>query len=154
MASRTPTPTPNINPPPITISLTWGTRPADLDAHLSGPAGSGSIRFHLYWSNTRATPFTSISDDDGNGPETVTITKNPATGTWVAGEYHVWAHNYIGNPGFADSSAKITVKRGTQTLGVYNVADATGAPSARRLAQDLRRRPWIPTASPARRGGA
>ena len=38
----------------VTIVLTWGNRPADLDGHLSGPA-SGSGRFHLYWAN-RASP--------------------------------------------------------------------------------------------------
>src|SRR5262249_36080418 len=111
----------------ITVVLTWGASPADLDIHMSGPASGGS-RFHLYWNNRDAAPYAAISgdDDNGGGPETITIKKNPATGAWVPGEYRIWAHNYSGTPGFGDWSARVTVTRGSQQLGVYNVSSASG----------------------------
>lgn len=63
------------NPPPgaIRIVLSWGAYPSDLDAHLTGPDGSGG-RFHLYYSN-RDTGGAVLDHDDTSsyGPETVTI---------------------------------------------------------------------------------
>jgi thermitase len=102
----------------ISVALTWGASPDDLDVHMSGPTSGGS-RFHLFWYNPDAAPQVSISgdDDNGGGPETITIHTNPSTGTWVPGEYRIWAHNYSGTPSFAASSAKVTVSRGGQQLG-------------------------------------
>jgi uncharacterized protein YfaP (DUF2135 family) len=118
-------------PPPqeISVALTWGLLPSDLDAHMSGPAATGNSRFHLYWNNANAASHATISGDDHNGlgPETITIKKNATTGNWVAGEYRVWAHNYSAVPAFGDSSAKVTVTRGDQQLGVYNVSGASGS---------------------------
>jgi thermitase len=114
----------------IRVALTWGDNPDDMDIHMSGPT-SGSQRFHLYWNDRDAAPHATLSQDDsnGNGPESVTIRRNPSTGAWVPGEYRVWAHNYSGTPNFGQSSARVTVTRGGQTLGVYNVGDASGNPS-------------------------
>jgi hypothetical protein len=115
------------NLPDITVSLTWGRVPEDLDAHMSGPGPNGG-RFHLYWNNPSAVRYAVLGDDDddGFGPETITIKKNPATGTWVPGEYHFWAHNYSGSPEFDSSHARVTVTRGSQVLGTYDVSDADG----------------------------
>src|SRR5262249_33986591 len=95
--TATPTAPPSGNSQQVTVALTWGASPADLDIHMSGPASGGS-RFHLYWNNRDAAPYAAISgdDDNGGGPETITIKKNPATGAWVPGEYRIWAHNYSG----------------------------------------------------------
>jgi uncharacterized protein YfaP (DUF2135 family) len=123
----------NLTPAPasqvISIALTWGTSPDDLDLHLSGPTPNG-LRFHLYWNNPDVASYTTISEDDhdGGGPETATIGKRPSTGAWVPGQYRVWTHNYSILPGFGGSSANVTVSRGGQELGVYNVVDATGNP--------------------------
>jgi hypothetical protein len=113
--------------PDITVSLTWGRVPEDLDAHMSGPGLDGE-RFHLYWDDPTAVRYAVLGDDDDNGfgPETITIKKNPETGTWVPGEYRFWAHNYSGSPDFDTSHAKVTVSRGSQVLGTYDVSDARG----------------------------
>lgn len=126
----------NLAPPgptaDITVALTWGSSPADLDVHLSGPALGGG-RFHTYWNDANAAPHVGMSadDHDGGGPETLTIRRSPATGNWVPGEYRIWAHNYTGTPGFAGSAARVTVMRGGTQLGVYNVANASGTSTLR-----------------------
>jgi thermitase len=124
-------PPPTGNDQEIKVSLTWGVLPLDLDAHISGPMPTDSSRFHLYWNNANAASHATISGDDNNGlgPETITIKKNATTGKWVAGEYRVWAHNYSGTPNFAGSTARVTVTRGSQQLGAYNVSDADGSPN-------------------------
>ncbi|MDP2172863.1 MAG: hypothetical protein Q8M98_04415 [Candidatus Cloacimonadaceae bacterium] len=69
------------------IVLTWGSRPHDLDAHLSGPHPD-SGRFHLWYRNRvliAGRDFLDRDDMDGYGPETVTIYK-PAAGEYA---YHV-----------------------------------------------------------------
>lgn len=63
----------------VRIVLTWGETPADLDAHLTGPDGSGG-RFHVYFSNRGSldsSPFAAldVDDTDSFGPETITITQ-------------------------------------------------------------------------------
>lgn len=72
----------------VRIVLTWGRVPADLDAHLTGPNGPGEAgRFHAYWSNRldpNAAPFAGLDLDDtnGNGPETITVTRLHAGGVY------------------------------------------------------------------------
>jgi hypothetical protein len=67
--------------PEVRIVLNWGSAPADLDAHLTGPNAPGVAgRFHAYWSNRldpAAAPFAGLDldDTDGNGPETITLTR-------------------------------------------------------------------------------
>ena len=81
------------------------------DAHLSGPDGQGD-RFHLLFTNRAQppVPFASLDTDDTSsfGPETVTI--GTTAGAFVAGDYHVWVHNYVAST-FAGSSAVVTVLR-------------------------------------------
>jgi hypothetical protein len=95
----------------IVIILQWSTEPADLDAHLSGPDGAGG-RFHVFFINrgNSPVPYASLDRDDrdGQGPEVLSITKSGAA--FVAGDYHMWVHNYIGSS-FAGSSAVVTVLR-------------------------------------------
>jgi uncharacterized protein YfaP (DUF2135 family) len=118
---------PSASAQPISVALTWGASPADLDLHLSGPL-SGTQRFHLYWNNPAPAPQVAFSGEDANGygPETATIQRVPNTGAWVAGQYRFWVHNYSSTPGFGGSSARITVTRGGQQLGAYDVASASG----------------------------
>lgn len=77
-------------PPPgtIRIVLSWGAEPSDLDAHLTGPDGTGN-RFHLYYSS-RDTGGATLDHDDTSsyGPETVTIA------TSRDGIYRYSVHNY------------------------------------------------------------
>jgi len=95
----------------IVAILQWAAQPTDLDAHLSGPDEQGG-RFHLFFANRTQPPVPYASLDTDNttsfGPETLTISKS--AGAFVAGDYHVWVHNYIGST-FAGSSAVVTVLR-------------------------------------------
>lgn len=65
------------------IVLTWGSRPLDLDAHLSGPDPAGG-NFHIWYRNRYpigGKDFLDRDDMDKYGPETVTIYK-PAVGNY------------------------------------------------------------------------
>lgn len=118
----------------IVVILQWAAQPSDLDAHLSGPDGQGG-RFHLFFVNRTQppVPYASLDTDvtTSLGPETLTISKS--AGAFVAGDYHVWVHNYIRST-FAGSSAVITVLRidpqGVPTqLTRQEVQFATGDPA-------------------------
>jgi hypothetical protein len=107
----------------ITIVLTWGSRPKDLDAHLSGPSRGGG-RFHLYYATRgqpQPSPYATLDVDaqDGLGPETITIAPDPTTGAFVAGEYRYWVHNFSLDPGFDVSNARVTVNSGGGQLDSY-----------------------------------
>ena len=96
----------------IVIILQWSTQPSDLDAHLSGPDGQGG-RFHLFFVNQAnpPVPYASLDRDDrdGQGPEVLSIAKSGTT--FVAGDYHVWVHNYIMGSSFSGSNAVVTIVR-------------------------------------------
>lgn len=109
----------------ITIVLTWGSQPADLDAHLSGPDRS-SGRFHLYYFNPAAPsldPYATLDVDDitSFGPETITISRDPTTGLFVAGEYRYWVHNFSTSPEFDVSNARVVVNSGAAQLDTFDV---------------------------------
>jgi hypothetical protein len=65
----------------VRIVLNWGSSPADLDAHLTGPNAPGAAgRFHVSWANrlrADTAPYAGLDRDDrdGNGPETITVTR-------------------------------------------------------------------------------
>ncbi|MCK4312220.1 MAG: hypothetical protein KAW88_05745 [Candidatus Cloacimonetes bacterium] len=72
------------------IVLTWGSRPRDLDAHLSGPNPDGGD-FHIWYRNKiliAGKDFLDRDDTDKYGPETITIYK-PAIG-----EYYYSVYDY------------------------------------------------------------
>jgi hypothetical protein len=107
----------------ITIVLTWGGQPRDLDAHLSGPDRSGG-RFHVFYANPsdpQPSPYASLDVDDTQsfGPETITIAKDPTTGAFVAGEYRYWVHNFSGEAGYDVSNARVTVNTGGGQLDSF-----------------------------------
>jgi hypothetical protein len=65
------------------IVLTWGSRPRDLDAHLSGPFPEGGT-FHIWYRHKvliGGKDFLDRDDTSGYGPETITIYK-PAVGNY------------------------------------------------------------------------
>lgn len=101
----------------IVVILQWNMQPSDLDAHLSGPDGAGG-RFHVFFVNRGSSPVSHASldrdDRDGQGPEIITITR--AGNAYVAGDYRVWVHNFIGSS-FTGSNATVTVVRVNQ-LGI------------------------------------
>lgn len=109
----------------ITIVLTWGSQPPDLDAHLSGPNRSGG-RFHVYYANPTeptSSPYASLDVDDtaSFGPETITIARDSTTGLFVAGEYRYWVHNFSTAPEFDVSAAHVTVNSGGTQLDAFDV---------------------------------
>ncbi len=74
----------------IRIVLTWGSRPKDLDAHLSGPDPDGGD-FHIWYRHrvlVAGRDFLDRDDTSSYGPETITIYK-PAQG-----EYYYAVHDY------------------------------------------------------------
>ncbi|MGE0797350.1 MAG: carboxypeptidase regulatory-like domain-containing protein [Lautropia sp.] len=116
--------------PEVRIVLNWGSVPADLDAHLTGPNAPGvSGRFHVYWSNRLdpgAAPYAGLDRDDvdGNGPETLTLTR------LNGGVYRYSVHDYT-NGGVARpeelgrSGATVQVIAGARTY-TFHVPNQPG----------------------------
>jgi hypothetical protein len=74
----------------VTMKLTWGAAPSDLDSHLFTPSGS-----HVYFGNDGnlvAEPFAALDVDDTSsfGPEVITLTR------LMVGTYKYYVHNYSG----------------------------------------------------------
>lgn len=113
----------------VTIVLSWGGEPADLDLHLSGPTGD-AFRFHAYYSNRSPTSWVmlDLDDTDAFGPETMTITAL-SSGLFMEGTYHVWVHNYSREPQFTVSSATVSIFAGGAQIGQYAVGAASGDPA-------------------------
>jgi uncharacterized protein YfaP (DUF2135 family) len=114
----------------VSIVLTWGATPTDLDSHLVGPNGSGG-RFHCYYASPNPVAFVRLDVDDVTsfGPETVTVSQ--VSGAFVAGTYNYYVHNYSGSPAFNTSSAVITVFAAGAQVAQYAVGAATGDPAQR-----------------------
>ena len=109
----------------ITIVLTWGATPLDLDSHLTGP-NTGGGRFEVYYANRNPVPYASLDVDDVNGfgPETVTV--SPVAGNFIPGVYNYFVVNFSTTPAFNVSGAVITVFQGGVQLAQYPVSAATG----------------------------
>jgi hypothetical protein len=119
----------------VTIVLTWGSQPLDLDEHLSGPCDAFttcSLRFHTYFGSKTPVPYATLDVDqqDGFGPETITIKRDANTNQFVAGEYHLWVHNYSGTPGFSASGGTVVVNQGGSQIASYFTSGVTGDPSS------------------------
>jgi hypothetical protein len=89
----------------LTMRLTWGAEPKDLDTHLFGPNN-----YHIWFyekGNLTETPFASLDVDrrESFGPEVLTVIKFPEPGT-----YRYAIHNYSNTHSITESSALITLK--------------------------------------------
>ncbi|MDE4454417.1 carboxypeptidase regulatory-like domain-containing protein [Psychrobacter sp. DAB_AL62B] len=87
----------------LSIRLTWGERPRDVDSHLLTPSGD-----HIYYSNKgnlSSAPFANldVDDTDSFGPEFVTVRN------LMVGRYRYGVHNYSGTqgPGIKDSPVSV-----------------------------------------------
>lgn len=87
----------------VSIKLTWGERPSDLDSHLWTPSGT-----HVYFSSQgqlAAEPFANLDVDDTSsyGPEVITLTR------LMVGTYRYAVHNYsgFGSGPIASSGARV-----------------------------------------------
>ncbi len=100
----------------VRIVLTWGETPSDLDAHLTGPDGSGG-RFHVYFGNTGSLdtdPFAALDVDDVTsfGPETITITQVRD------GVYRYSVHDFTNRSATPDSPSSALAQSGA-TVEVF-----------------------------------
>ena len=103
----------------VTVRLSWGEKPSDIDSHVIAPDGS-----HIYYSEQGALlqhPFVNldVDDTDSYGPEIVTLSK------LMVGEYHYFVHNYseTSNPGIFGSPIKVELN---SPLGTQIFTPATG----------------------------
>jgi hypothetical protein len=110
----------------VSVVLTWGAQPSDLDSHLVGPNGSGG-RFHCYYANRTPVPFVRLDVDDVTafGPETITVSQ--VSGSFVAGTYNYYVHNFSGSPEFDVSNAVVTVFAQGAQVAQYRVSNASGS---------------------------
>ncbi len=118
--------------PAINVQLTWGSAPADLDAHLLGPAAAnGSGPLHVFYSNrtyavttdglVEAGAFLDVDDTDGNGPEIIEIN------TRTPGEYVYYVDNFSNDGGLGSSGATVTVRDpSTGLVQEYSVPSGSG----------------------------
>lgn len=107
----------------IRIVLTWGSSPADLDTHVTGPTTTGP-RFHIayYAPSVNDGTVASLDADDTSayGPETITITNQ------ISGTYHYYVHDFTNdgtNPSQAlsNSGAQVKVYDAGGLVATFNV---------------------------------
>jgi len=87
---------------PLSVRLTWGANPEDLDTHVYGPNN-----YHIYFVNKgslAAEPFAQLDVDDTSsyGPEVFTALSFPTPGT-----YHYLVHHYSGSSTISASPARV-----------------------------------------------
>ncbi len=95
----------------LSIKLTWGSLPQDVDSHLLLPDNS-----HVWFSDTGslvASPFAAldVDDTDGNGPEVVTVTK------LMVGTYRYVVNNFSETfaPDMTNSPVRVEITRAGAT---------------------------------------
>jgi hypothetical protein len=99
----------------ITMKLTWGALPSDLDSHLFTPSGT-----HVYYGSKGsllAAPFANLDVDDTSsyGPEVVTLTR------LMVGTYKYSIYNYSGyNSGsITAAGARVELNMPGRTLELF-----------------------------------
>ena len=104
------------------IVLTWGSRPRDLDAHLSGPNPEGG-NFHIWYRNRYpigGKDFLDRDDMDKYGPETVTIYK-PAVGNYRYSVHDYTNKNSKRSKNLSRSNAQVFVYGQNKLLASFEV---------------------------------
>jgi hypothetical protein len=109
------------------IVLTWGSRPKDLDAHLSGPNPDGG-NFHIWYQDhylIGGKDFLDRDDRNSYGPETITI-YNPAVGTY---KYSVFDYSNRGrknSKSLKRSSARVDIYGDNRLIKSFSVPSGNG----------------------------
>ncbi|MDX2368309.1 MAG: hypothetical protein QNK36_07900, partial [Colwellia sp.] len=85
----------------VSVTLTWGENPADLDTHLVGPD------YHIYYvdkGSLSGFPFAALDVDDTSsyGPEVLTMLKPTTNGDYVYSVYH-----FAGTSNITESPTKV-----------------------------------------------
>ncbi|MGB0453744.1 MAG: carboxypeptidase regulatory-like domain-containing protein [Bacteriovoracaceae bacterium] len=117
----------------ITIVLSWGTSPSDLDSHLYIPQTASST-YHRYYANKNtdtnidAAPFSNLDYDHtgGTGPETITV-RFQSSATDYPRTYRYFVNNYShsnngSNDHFKDSEAVVRVYKDGTLSNTFNVS--------------------------------
>ncbi len=99
------------------IVLSWGSEPADLDAHLWVPVSSDAY-YEVYFDDQgscTAEPWACLDadDTDGYGPETITVAQE------LSGTYSFAVHWYSGTGSWAGSDAVVKVYDASGLLKTY-----------------------------------
>lgn len=87
---------------PLSVRLSWGLNPRDLDTHVIGPNN-----YHIYFVNKgslASAPFAKLDVDDTSsyGPEIFTALSFPAAGT-----YHYAVNHFSGSSTISASPARV-----------------------------------------------
>lgn len=103
--------------PLVTVMMSWGRNPSDLDAHLTGPGSR-----HIWYGgrgNLLVEPFAQLDTDDVTsfGPEIITVTQ------LFAGTYRFSVHNYSTQATFAMENSQAVVNLVIPRSGVIRRYD-------------------------------
>ncbi len=104
------------------IVVTWGSRPQDLDAHLSGPKPEGG-NFHIWYRNRYPVGGRDFLDRDcqsGYGPETITVYK-PALGEYYYSIFDYSNKTSKRNKKLSRSNATVQVYGQNKLLATFEV---------------------------------
>jgi len=96
------------------ITLTWGSKPRDLDSHLVTPTGS-----HIYYSSRgsqSSSPYTQLDVDDrySYGPENISVYR------YTSGRYYkYYVYNWSNERRMAGCGARVSVQNRYRVLRNY-----------------------------------
>lgn len=105
---------------PVSVTLTWGGEPSDLDTHFVGSSSADSSEdFHIYYSSKTASSNgeqiqLDVDDVTGYGPEVTTMSGFPFAGTYSYRVYH-----FSGDSDIQASPARVALELDGQSY-VYN----------------------------------
>lgn len=120
---------PNLQGDQFRVVLRWGNMPYDLDSHLTGPGANGDKSHVFYGSseyvNGEYRVLLDVDDRDGEGPETITVTK-PMDGTFTYFVHDFSNASQSDSTELANSMATVEVYVGNNPPKVFNVPNQPG----------------------------
>ena len=106
----------------IRVVLSWGAQPMDLDIHAVFSNTSNEPQ-HVYFGNKKAgNIMLDVDDQDGHGPETITINGSMQSGYFFVRDY---TNRQKLNTQLSRSDAKVFVYKGNELIRTYYVPDDT-----------------------------
>ncbi|WP_349677117.1 carboxypeptidase regulatory-like domain-containing protein [Marinobacter sp. UBA2678] len=118
-----------LSPSAVSITLTWGQNPSDLDSHLLGPDSEvGTSEFHVaFWDQVVPVGDTvielDVDDVTSFGPEVITIPDFP-----FAGRYRYLVHLFAGTGTIENSPARVEFSINGETR-IFSPQNAQGSVS-------------------------